>query len=68
MNPVYAARLMAAPGEVSSHLRVSLEFQTEANLDPDSTLYVCALYSKVVSMAWSPASEFRAISVESTLS
>ena len=65
-SPIFGARLLTPPGEIATALRVSIDFLND-HIDPGTTLYVCALHSKVVSMAWSPSSEYPTVSVENAV-
>jgi hypothetical protein len=62
-NPIFAARLLTPPGEISTNLRIGLSWHN-TNLDPDTIMYVCPLYSKVVTAAYSASSEYPSIKVE----
>ena len=58
---------MTPPGEIATALRVSVDFHHENHIDPSTNMYICALHSKVASMAWSPASEYPSVTVENTV-
>ena len=66
-NPIYACRLLTPPAEISTNLRISLEFTTPADNSSTLTMFVCPLFSKVVTAAYSAASEYPAVKVEHQL-
>jgi hypothetical protein len=63
--PIFGARLMTPPGEIATNLRVHLDLH-DAPVAGD-TLYVCALYSKVCTMAWAPQVEYPSVKVDHSI-